>query len=283
MTETSPFIVSADWLQKHLDMPGLSIVDASWYLPLAGRDAKAEYDAAHIPHAVFFDHDEVCDKTSGLPHTLLEPTAFSQYASAMGLTVDDTIVVYDGVGFFSAPRVWWMLRTFGAKKVYILDGGFDLWKAEGYPVTNEPTQIAPSSFNVNFKTSDVVFLDEMRHLVAGGKVQIADARGHGRFTGQEAQPRPNMRSGHMPHAHNVPVSSLSENGHFKSLAQLKQIFETANVKFNEPVVTTCGSGVTAAVVLLALASLGNENVRLYDGSWSEWGSLKDTDIVTGEK
>ncbi|CAM1627011.1 Rhodanese-like domain [Bartonella apihabitans] len=281
METHSEFIVSDDWLKARLGDSNLSVLDASWYLPAAKRNGRDEYEKSHIPGAVFFDHDKVCDETSGLPHTLPSPEKFAQFASEMGVNADDTIVIYDGIGFFSAPRAWWMFRVMGAKHVYVLDGGFVGWQKKHYPVTNEPTKIKKTSFQVKFEQDKVVLIDEMRQLVDGETTQIADARGHKRFLGEEAEPRPGMRSGHMPGAHNVPFSTLSTDGNFKDLNKIKTIFKDAGINVAAPVVTTCGSGVTAAVLALALESLGNHNIRLYDGSWSEWGSKKDTPVVTG--
>lgn len=282
MAEKSAFVVSRDWLKERLGKPGLAIVDASWYLPAAGRNGLAEYDAAHIPGAVFFDQDLIADKTSGLPHTLPSPELFAQHVGAMGITAVETVVVYDGPGLFSAPRVWWMFRIMGAKNVFVLDGGFDGWKAAGYPVTNEPTKIAPTLFTTSFNKSAVVDFVEMQDIVGEHRSQIADARGAGRFTGKEAEPREGMRSGHMPGARNVPVTTLAQNGELKDLESLRKIFADAGVDLTKPVVTSCGSGVTAAVITLALTSLGHADNRLYDGSWSEWGSKQHTPVVSGE-
>ncbi|WP_297322935.1 3-mercaptopyruvate sulfurtransferase [uncultured Bartonella sp.] len=283
MDKHSQFIVSADWLKERLGNPEISIIDASWYLPAVKRNPKQEYDHCHIPGAVFFNHDKVCDETSGLPHTLPSPEKFSEFATAMGVNAEDTIVVYDGVGFFSAPRAWWMFRVMGAKNVFVLDGGFDHWKEKHYPVTDEKTVIKKTLFKAKFAEDKVVLLGEMRQLVDGGATQIVDARGHKRFLGEEAEPRPGMRAGHMPGAHNVPATTLSVEGNFKDLSSIKTIFKDAGINVAAPVVTTCGSGVTAAVLALALESLGNHNVRLYDGSWSEWGGKKDTPVVTGNE
>ncbi|MEP9373258.1 3-mercaptopyruvate sulfurtransferase [Mesorhizobium sp. KR1-2] len=282
MSVTSPFVVDADWLQSRLGAPGLSIVDASWYLPAQKRDARAEYDAAHIPGAVFFDLDLVVDPESKLPHTLPRPGVFAQHAGSMGISADDTIVVYDGPGFFSAARVWWMFRVMGVYQVYVLDGGFDRWKAAGRPVTAAPTRIAGGVFHASFDTRRVVSLKDMRRIVESGEYQIADARSPGRFAGAEPEPRPGMRAGHMPGAKNVPYSSLSENGELLPLEGLKAVLENAGLDLSKPVVTSCGSGVTAAVISLALESLGHTNNRLYDGSWSEWGALADTPVATGK-
>ncbi len=282
MSDKSAFVISRDDLKARLGEPGLAIVDASWYLPAAGRNGRDEYDAAHIPGAVFFDQDVIADKDSGLPHTLPSPELFARHVGAMGITADESIVVYDGPGMFSAPRVWWMFRVMGVKNVLVLDGGFDGWKAANFPVTDEVTKIAATLFTPSFNAATVVGFAEMNKIVDGRSSQIADARAAGRFTGRDAEPREGMRSGHMPGARNVPVSSLSENGQLKSLDTLREIFASAGVDLNKPVVTSCGSGVTAAVITLALTSLGHEDNRLYDGSWSEWGSRQDTPVVTGE-
>ena len=282
MSATSPFVVSADWLQQRLGKPGLSVVDGSWYLPAQERDARAEYQAAHIPGAVFFDQDQVVAPDSDLPHTLPQPRLFAQFASSMGVDEDDEIVVYDGPGFFSAPRVWWMFRLMGARKVFLLDGGFDRWRREGRPVTNETTKIASCFFEVDCDPARVVSFDEMKEIVAAGSAQIADARPAGRFSGVEPEPRPGMRGGHMPGATNVPAASLSRDGSLLPVAELRAVLEQAGLDLSKPVVTSCGSGVTAAVISLALTSVGHEDHRLYDGSWSEWGGRADTPVVTGD-
>ncbi len=281
MNEKSRFVVSADWLQERLGSPGLCIIDGSWYLPQQGRDAKAEYDAAHIPGAVLFEQDLVVEPDSALPHTLPRPRHFAQFASSMGIAVDDTIVVYDGPGFFSAPRVWWMFRVMGAQKVFLLDGGFDNWKREGRPVTAEPTKIAGSYFEPRFDADRVASFEDMVKIVADGSMQVADARPAGRFTGADPEPRAGMRSGHMPGARNVPAVSLSKDGKLLPLNELREKFEEAGVDLTKPVVTSCGSGVTAAVITLALESLGHSDNKLYDGSWSEWGGRDDTRVITG--
>ncbi|TIT49250.1 MAG: 3-mercaptopyruvate sulfurtransferase, partial [Mesorhizobium sp.] len=264
-----------------LGQPGLTIVDASWYLPAQKRDARAEYDAAHIPGARFLDQDAVSDPDAALPHTLASPQHFAQYVGAMGVSADDTIVVYDGPGFFSAPRAWWMFRVMGVFQTYILDGGFDGWKASGRPITAEPTKIAPSVFHADFDAGRVVGLADMRRIVDTGASQIADARGAGRFTGSEPEPRVGIRSGHMPGARNIPYSALSENGRLLPKDRLRKAIEDAGIDLSKPVVTSCGSGVTAAVVTLALETVGHTDNRLYDGSWTEWGGLPDTPVVTG--
>jgi thiosulfate/3-mercaptopyruvate sulfurtransferase len=282
MPDKSPFVVDADWLQTELNRPGLSIVDASWYLPAQARDPKAEYGAAHIPGAVFFDQDLVVDPESNLPHTLPRPELFAQHAGSMGISVDDTIVVYDGPGMFTAPRVWWMFRIMGASEVFILDGGFDNWKAAGRPVTGELTRIAPCVFYADFDAGRVASLEDVREVIDDGG-QIADARPPRRFTGEDAEPRQGVRGGHMPGAKSVPALSLSENGYLLPLDQLRSKLEKAGIDLDKPVITSCGSGITAAVISLALESVGHGANRLYDGSWTEWGSRTDTPVVKGRE
>ena len=283
MAQDSPFIVDGDWLEKRLGEPGLTIIDASWYLPAQKRDARAEYEAAHIPGARFLDQDAVSDPGSTLPHTLASPQYFAQYVGSMGVSADDTIVVYDGPGLFSAPRAWWMFRVMGVFQVYILNGGFDRWKAQGRPVTAEPTRIAPGVFHADFDAGRVVSLDEMRRVVGSGDNQIADARSAGRFAGTDPEPRAGVRSGHMPGARNVPITALGENGELLSKDRLRKVIEDAGIDLSKPVVTSCGSGITAAAITLALETIGHTDNRLYDGSWTEWGGLSDTPVVTGSK
>jgi len=282
MAETGAFTIDADWLEKRLGTPGLSIVDASWYLPAQKRDAKAEYEAAHIPGAIFFDQDAVVDPDSELPHTLPDALTFARHAGSMGISADDTIVVYDGPGMFSAPRVWWMFRVMGVFQVYVLEGGLDRWKASGRPVTTEPTKVAPNVFHVEFDASRVATLDDMKKIVQSGDCQIADARPSGRFTGDEPEPRPGVRGGHMPGAKSLPASTLSNDGKLLPPGELKTRFEEAGIDLSKPVVTSCGSGITAAVITLALETLGHSANRLYDGSWTEWGGRTDTPVVKGK-
>lgn len=282
MSTKSPFVVSASILEDHLYDPSIKIIDASWYLPSQGRDARAEFDAGHIPGAVFFDHDRVVDPSSPLPHTFPTPDIFAEDMSELGIANDDRIVVYDGPGMFSAPRVWWMLRVFGADNVVVLDGGIDLWKAQGRPLTDKPTIVTPTHFRTSLDKTQVVDFESMFDIVTGKSVQIADARGAGRFEGIEPEPRPGVRSGHMPGARNVPFTMLSENGILKSVEELTAVLTQAGLDLEKPIITSCGSGITAAVISLALASIGHEDSRLYDGSWSEWGSKEITPVITGK-
>lgn len=279
--EKSPFLVSADWLEARLGKPAISIVDGSWYLPAHQRDARAEYESGHIPGAVFFDQDSVVEPGSSLPHAMPSPEVFARHVSAMGIGEKDTIVVYDGPGFYSAARVWWLFRVMGAKQALLLDGGFDRWKGEGRPVTAGKPTVREGHFRPRFDARQVVGFDEMKSIVETRSKQIADARPAGRFTGEQPEPRPGIRSGHMPGAVSVPSSDLSRDGSLLPLGELRALFAGAGIDLDRPVVTSCGSGVTAAAINFALQSLGHEQNRLYDGSWSEWGGRPDTAVVTG--
>jgi len=282
MVERSKFVVSAQWLEQRLGQSDLKIVDASWYLPMQNRNAQEEYRNRHIPGAVFFDQDLVVETESDLPHTIPSPEAFGALVSDLGLSNSDTIIVYDGPGMFTAPRVWWLLRTMGAPNVFVLDGGFDRWKEAGLPVTDDIPQTVRGTFQAVFNRQAVATLADMRSTVDTCSMQIADARSAGRFSGADAEPREGMRSGHMPGARNVPVFSLSSDGQLLALDALRNVITQAGIDLSKPVVTTCGSGVTAAVITLALESLGHQELQLYDGSWSEWGSREDTPVATGD-
>jgi len=280
--EKSRFVVSADWVEKNLGAPEFRIVDCSFYLPAQKRNAAEEYADAHIPGAVLFDQDRIADHSSNLAHTIPSPDYFAAEVGKLGISETDTIVVYDGIGVFASPRIWWLFRVMGAKNVYVLNGGMDGWKREGRPVTSDLPEPAPALFKPNFDASKITTLDAMRRIVADGEIQIADARSAGRFAGTDPEPRAGLRSGHMPGAKNLPSSVFAENGKFKSLPELKKTFEASGIDLAKPVVTSCGSGITAAIITLALTSLGHTDNTLYDGSWTEWGALDDTPIVTGK-
>jgi thiosulfate/3-mercaptopyruvate sulfurtransferase len=279
--EKSRFVVSADWVEKQLGAPEFRVVDASWYLPAQNRNGALEYSAGHIPGAVFFDQDVIADHSSSLPHTLPSPEFFAIEVGKLGISETDTIVVYDGPGIFTAPRVWWMFRIMGAKNVFVMDGGLDGWKKEGRPLQTDLPEPAPAVFHTNYNPYAATSFEEMRGIVSTRAKQIADARGAGRFTGEEAEPRAGIRSGHMPGAKSMPSGTFSVDGRFKDLAALRAHFEQSGIDLSRPVVTTCGSGITAAIITLALHSLGHENNTLYDGSWSEWGGRDDTPVATG--
>jgi thiosulfate/3-mercaptopyruvate sulfurtransferase len=281
--DKSRFVVSADWLQGELGAKDLRILDASFYLPAQKRDADAEYAGGHIPGAIRFDQDKISDHSTNLPHMVPSPEFFAAEVGKLGISESDRIVVYDGPGLFASPRVWWLFHiVMGAPNVFVLDGGLDGWKAEGRPLETAAPAFAPATFKPSFNGGRVVSLDEMRGIVDSHSLQIADARSNGRFAAIEPEPREGMRSGHMPGAKSLPSGVFTTNGKFKSLAELRETIEKAGIDLDKPVVTTCGSGITAAIITLALESLGHGNNKLYDGSWSEWGSRADTPIVTGQ-
>lgn len=277
---TDPF-VSPAWLAERLSDPNVAVVDGSWYLPAANREPRAEYLAGHVPGAVWFDVDKYSDLSTGLPHMLMPPAEFAALAGRLGIADTNTIVVYDGMGLFSAPRVRWTFMVMGATDVRILAGGLPAWRAENRPLETGESSRPPRSFRVDFDPSRVATLAEMHTLTRTGERQILDARPAGRFTGAVPEPRPGIKSGHMPGAKSAPADTLVENGQLKSAEALRAEFEAAGVDLQKPIVTTCGSGVTAATLKLALEQAGATDVILYDGSWTEWGGRDDTEVVRG--
>jgi len=276
-------LVSTAWLAEHLEAPDVRIIDASWYFPQEERDAKAEYALAHIPGAVFFDIDDIADETSPLPHMLPSAVKFASRVRKLGLGDGSRMVVYDQLGLRSAARVWWTFRAMGHLDVVVLDGGLPKWIAEGRPISDMPAPPRERHFTPRLSYDLVRDLNQVRKALETGREQVVDARPAGRFTGETPEPRAGLRGGHMPGARNVPASDLlAPDGTMKSPAQLAEIFEKAGVDINKPVVTTCGSGITAAILALALARLGKERTALYDGSWTEWGRREDVPVVTGE-
>ena len=280
-------IVSADWLKGELEKSDVRIVDATFFLPdpshpEGGRNARAEFEAAHIPGAVFLDLDEVTDASSGLPHMLPKPEKFASRAQAMGLGDGSRIIVYDNSPLKSAARAWWMFHVFGAHQVAVLDGGLEAWKAAGGALESGKPIVRHRHFTVWADTSSVRDLAGMRENLKSGEAQVVDARSAGRFAGTEAEPRPGVRAGHMPGARNLPFGNLyAADGRLKDEAGLKAAFADAGVDPLKPLIATCGSGITASSIVLAATVLGAKSPALYDGSWAEWGSQADTPVVTG--
>jgi thiosulfate/3-mercaptopyruvate sulfurtransferase len=272
-TSAGNWIVETDWLESHLSSPDLIILDGSWHLPTTKRDAKKEYLAEHIPGALFFDIDDLSDEKSPLPHMLPSTVKFASRMKKMGVGDGAHIVVYDTTGIFSAARVWWTFRAMGHRDVAVLNGGLRKWKAEGRPLEDgAPVKRYERHFTPLQNTEIIRDIDEMQVLLRKPDAQIVDARPAGRFEGREAEPRPGLRSGHIPGSKNVPSQDLlNADGTLKSPEELTRLFENAGIDVARPVVTTCGSGVTASILALALAVLGQTNAAVYDGSWAEWG------------
>lgn len=281
-TDDPKTLVSTAWLAQHLKDPDLRVIDASWYLPDMGRDAKAEYQAAHIPGARFFDIDEITDSRSNLPHMAPPPEKFVARMRAMGIGDGHQVVVYDGAGLFSAARVWWTFRLMGKMDIAVLDGGFPKWQAEGREVEDMPPVMRDRHIMVSRQNHMVKDVTQVAHAAKLGEAEIIDARGPARFKGEVPEPRPGLRQGHIPGSRNVPFATLlNADGTMKSVADLRATFEAAGVNLAKPAITTCGSGVTAAVLSLALERMGHRNHALYDGSWAEWGMYEDLAVEKG--
>jgi thiosulfate/3-mercaptopyruvate sulfurtransferase len=275
-------LVSTDWLAAHLKDPDLRILDASWYLPAAGRDARAEYARAHIPGARFFDIDDISDHRSALPHMAAPPEKFISRLRAMGVGDGHQVVVYDGAGLFSAARVWWNFRLMGKTDIAVLDGGMPKWLAEGRATEDMPPMMRDRHMTVQRQAHLVKDVTQVAAASKLGNHQIIDARSAERFAGSAPEPREGLRAGHIPNSKNVPFQAvLNPDKTMKSPARLSEVFADAGVDLTKPAITTCGSGVTAAILNLALERIGKRDHALYDGSWSEWGMYGDLKVAKG--
>ncbi|MCK8464561.1 3-mercaptopyruvate sulfurtransferase [Aliiroseovarius sp. S1339] len=276
-------LVSTDWLAKHLNDPDLRILDASWYLPDMGRDPRAEYHAAHVPGARYFDIDEIADLRTDLPHMMPPVEKFMSRVRAMGVGDGHQIVVYDGMGLYSAARVWWMFRLMGHKDIAVLDGGLPKWQAEGHPIEDMPPVVRDRHMTVVRQAHMVKDVTQVAAASKLGDYEIVDARPADRFRGDAPEPREGLRSGHIPNSKNVPYSDLlNEDGTLKSPDEARRVFETAGVRLEKPAILSCGSGVTASILALALERMGHDRHAVYDGSWAEWGMYNDLNVGTGE-
>jgi len=281
-TDDPKTLVSTDWLAAHLKDPDLRILDASWHFPDAGRDARAEYEAAHIPGARFFDIDEISDHRSELPHMAPPVEKFMSRMRAMGVGDGHQLVVYDSAGLFSAARVWWLFRLMGKTDIAVLDGGLPKWQAEGRPVEDLPPVVRDRHMTVQRQAHLVKDVTQVAAASKLGDYEIIDARSAARFRGEEPEPRPGLRSGHIPNSRNLPFGDLlNADGTMKDPAALRALFEEAGVDLSKPAITSCGSGVTAAILCLAMERFGKTDYSLYDGSWAEWGMYNDLKVATG--
>jgi thiosulfate/3-mercaptopyruvate sulfurtransferase len=277
------WLVETDWVAEHLDAPDVVVLDATLHLPGSGRDAATEFRDSHIPGALFFDIEEISDSNSPLPHMLPPPEKFSSRVRKMGIGDGTKVVVYDRTNMSGAARAWWMFRIMGACDVVVLNGGFGKWQAEGRPVqSGEGRRRSERHFTARMNSGLVRDLDDMKSLVANGRMQILDARSAGRFAGKDPEPRDVPRLGHMPGAKNTPFTELlNRDGTLKSPDDIRAVFAARNVDTGKASVASCGSGVTACVIALALAQIGNPTVAVYDGSWTEWGAADGAPVEKG--
>jgi thiosulfate/3-mercaptopyruvate sulfurtransferase len=271
-------LVSTDWLAAHIGDPNVVVIDSTWFMPAAKRNTGAEFEDAHLPGAVFFDIDAVADSASGLPHMLPAPEVFAKAVSALGIGDDTTVIAYDANGLIASARLWWTFRVMGHDAIEVLDGGLAKWRAEGRPLESGPAfPRAPARFTPNFQPELVRSFDQVKANMG----EVLDARPGTRFRGEVAEPREGLKSGHMPGSRNLPSSELVDAaGRLKSADDLYPLFREAGVDLSEPVIASCGSGVTACILALGMARLGIADAPVYDGSWTEWGGRDDAPVET---
>ncbi len=282
MTELPPApLVSTQWLAERLGTPALVILDGSWYLPALSRNPRKEYLEGHIPGAVFFDLDAISAQETSLPHMMPDPVSFANSMRRLGIGDGAQIVIYDGMGLFSAPRIWWMLKAFGAKDVHVLDGGLPKWNAENRALEDGETKRAEAPFTTRLDHSVLATMSDVQCALDSQSVLVLDARPAERFRGEVAEPRQGLRMGHIPGSKSLPFSLLLDNGRLKSPDKIRDVFRDLGIAASQPVITSCGSGVSAAIITLALTVAGHKPGALYDGSWAQWGLPDGPPISTG--
>ncbi|MGH8550231.1 MAG: 3-mercaptopyruvate sulfurtransferase [Methylococcales bacterium] len=280
MNDSTFPLVAVEWLVPRLNTPGIRILDATFFLPHQGRNSEQEFRWQHIPGSRFFDIDEIADRHSTLPHMLPSAEQFADSVAKLGIDNDSHVIIYDNNSFMASARVWWTFRVFGHERVSVLDGGFKLWKSMNLPVEQQPILVRPGLFKPDYRQSLVRDIDEMLEHLKASDAQIVDARSSGRFAGTEKEPRPGLRSGHIPGSLNLPFTEVidPENGRLKPANEITGLLKNLGISLEKQLIASCGSGVTASVLVLALYCIGKKDAAVYDGSWSEWGARSDTPV-----